>query len=207
MDIYRLRLVSTVDPEWLTVEHRGRVAVDGNQVTLDGERLEIISSLQPSGDAEAPQLANGIWLEVWQLPSGVFVGAKAEDVDGGRAAKAARDEAAHNARHEHEERLRIQARAFNASLQIPARWTPGVIADASGNRLKVIAYDVYEREVHVLLRQAIREGRLIRAAGDLLCQRLRRKDGGGMSAALRLGEYTRVTCHACLTAAKRWQNE
>lgn len=206
MDIYQLRLVSTVDPEWLTVEHRGRVAVDGNQVTLDGERLEIISSLQSSGEAEAPQLPKGTSLEVWQLPSGVFVGAKAEDVDGAREAKAARDEAVHDARHGHEDRLRIQARAFNTSLQIPARWVPGVIADSSGSHLRVTAHDLHECDIHVLLKQAIRDGRLIRAAGDFLCQRLRRKDGGDMSAQ-RLDEYTRVTCQACLTAAKRWQNE
>jgi hypothetical protein len=180
------------------------VAVDGNQVTLDGERLEIINSLQSSGEAEAPQLPKGTWLEVWRLPSGVFVGAKAEDVDGAREAKAARDEAVHDARHGHEERLRIQARAFNASLQIPARWVPGVIADSSGSHLRVTAHDLQECDIHVLLKQEIRDGRLIRKPADLLCRRSVGL-GSGHRLTVRPIDGAKVTCKECLALAKRWR--
>jgi len=205
MDIYQLRLLSTVDPQWLTVAHRGRVAVDNNQVTLDGERLEIVS-LHRSGRTEAATLASGTLLEIWQHSNGTFVGARAEDGDGARAAKAAREEADQIALQEREERLRNQALAFNASLSIPGRWMPGIIVDASGIRLEVRAHNERDREVHVLLKQAIHDGRLIRVAGDLLCQRSRRTGGERLSTQ-RLDEHARVTCPSCLTAAKRWQNE
>lgn len=206
MDIYQLRLVSTVAPKWLDVEHSGRLAVHDNQVTLDGERLEIICCLQQSGGAEAPKLATGAWLEVWQLSSGVFVGAKAEDVDDARAAKSAREEAVQDARRENEERLLNQARAFNASLQIPARWVPGVIADASGNHSRVTAHDLDECDIHVLLKQAMHDGRLIRKPADLLCRRSV-GSGGGHRLKVTAMEGAKVTCKECLALAKRWRSD
>ncbi|AQV92543.1 hypothetical protein BJN34_01370 [Cupriavidus necator] len=204
MDIYQLRLVSTVEPGWLTVKHSGRVAVENNQVTLDGQRLQI-TSLQRSGRTEAVTLASGTLLEVWQHSNGVFVGARAEDVDGARAAKTAREEAVRVIRHESEERLRTQALTFNASLAIPVRWVPGIVADDSRNASEVPAHDVREHDVHILLKQTIRDGRLIRATGDLLCRRLRRT-GAEPRCTLGLDEFARVSCATCLTVAKRWQN-
>ncbi|WER50280.1 hypothetical protein CupriaWKF_32305 [Cupriavidus sp. WKF15] len=205
MDIYQLRLVSTVDAQWLSAEHRGRVVVEDNQVTLDGARLEIVS-LQRSSRTEAVTLASGTLLEVWQHSKVLFVGARAEDVDGARAAKTEREEAARIALHKSEERLRNQALAFNASLAIPVRWVPGIVAVDSRNASRVPTHDEPERDVHVLLNQAIRDGRLIRAAGDLLCKRLRQTDGE-LRSARGLDEYARVSCPACLAAVKRWESD
>lgn len=108
--------------------------------------------------------------------------------------------------HESEKRLRTQALTFNASLAIPVRWVPGIVAEDSRNTSKVPAHDVRDRDVHVVLKQAIRDGRMIRAAGDLLCKRLRRT-GGELRFAQGLDEYARVSCTACLTLAKRWQSD
>lgn len=137
---------------------------------------------------------------------GVFVGAKAEDVDDARAAKAARDEAARVALHAREQRLRTQALTFNASLAIPARWVPGIVADALGTQSEATTHDMLDHDVHVLLTQAFRHGRLRRAAGDLLCKSLRRTDGKHLSAQS-LDEHIGVTCPACITAAKRWPSK
>lgn len=200
MDIYQLRPVSAVDPGWLTIEHRGRATVENNQVTLEGERLEIVG-LHGSSRAEAVTLGSGTLLEVWHHSNGVYIGAKAEDVD---AARAARDEVAKIALHEREERLRIEALAFNANLTIPARWIPSVLVDDSGVHFEVTARDMRDRDIHVLLREAIHTGRLVRAAGDLLCKR---RSGGKHLPAQALYEDTRVSCTACLLAAKRWQKE
>ncbi|SDC92411.1 hypothetical protein SAMN05216345_104479 [Cupriavidus sp. YR651] len=205
MDIYQLRLVSTVDPRWLVAEHRGRVVVENNQVTLDGERLEIVS-LQRSRRTEAVTLASGTLLEVWQHSNGVFVGARTEDVDDARAAKTEREEAAGVALRESVERLRTQALTFNASLAIPVRWVPGIVADDSRNGSQVPTQDKPDRDVHVLLKRAIRDGRLIRVAGDTLCKRLG-QTGGERRSARGLDMHTRVSCPTCLTAAKRWQSD
>jgi len=153
---------------------------------------------------EALTPASGTLLEIWQHSNGAFVGAKAEDVDGARAAKAARETIAQVALHEREERLRTEALAFNASLAIPVRWIPVVMVNDAGIHLEVTARDVLDRDIHVLLKQPIREGRLVRAAGDLLCKR---RTGGEHLPAQVLYEDTRVSCTACLIAAKRWQNE
>ena len=205
MDIYQLHLISTANPRWLSIEHRGRVAVDDNQVTLDGERLEIVG-VQRSRRRQAVTVASGTLLEVWQHSNGMFVGAKAEDVDDARAAKAAREEAARVALRESEERLRTQALTFNASLAIPVRWVPGIVADASGIRLAVTTHEVLDHAVHVLLRQPLCHGRLRRAAGDLLCKSLGRADGKHLSAQ-GLDEHVVVTCPACITTAKRWESK
>lgn len=202
MDIYQLRLVSAVDPEWLILERRGRAAVNNNQVTLDGERLEIIG-VHGSSRVEAVTLGSGTLLEVWHHSNGMFIGAKAEDVDAARVARAARDEVTKGALREREERLRSEALAFNASLAIPARWIPGAMVDDSVH-LEVTAHDMRDRDIHVLLKQAIHAGRLVRTAGDFLCKR---RNGGKHLPAQALREDTRVSCSACLVAAKRWQNE
>lgn len=93
MDIYQLQLVSTgVDPRWFIEGHRVRVPVEGNQVNLDGKQLEVYGCRTASGRVRTGPvgLTSGTVVEVWRDVTGLFVCARADEVDRVRAAKAAR---------------------------------------------------------------------------------------------------------------------
>lgn len=209
MEIYQLHLVSTgVHPRWLIEGHRVRVPVEGNQVNLDGKLLEVYGCRTGSGRVRTGPvgLVSGTVVEVWRDANGLFVCARADEVDRARAAQVAREEAAQVASCERERTLRAQAHAFNASLPIPLKWVPGAIEDELGHPEGISDEEgAYPASiVHVLLEEGFRDGRLMRNAGDLLCMRLRR-DGGEHFPVRKEETYIQVSCKACLTAAKRWR--
>ena len=211
MDIYQLHLVSTgVDPRWLIEGHRVRVPVEGNHVNLDGKQFEVYGCRTASGRVRTAPLglASGTLVEVWCDINGLFMCARANEVDRVRAAKVAREAAEQAALREHEEGLRFRAQAFNASLAIPFRWVPGAI-DGESSPLHGTPSDEGKRlanDVHVLLEQGFRDGRLMRSAGDFLCMRSRRIDGEHLQVR-KVEAYVEVSCKECLTVAKRWRSD
>lgn len=210
MEIYELQLVSgTVPPNWLNLEHIARVAFSDNQVTPDGMVLRLRGERTASGQVrnEEPHISPGTLVEVWRDATGLFVCARAADVDNVRLAQAARDAATHAARQEQENRLRAQAAAFNAGLAIPFKWLPGVAGDDRAQPGATTEQGRSgDRDVHILLREGLRDGRLIRKAGDFLCRRSSDLGSGKLLAA-RPEEAAKVTCKECLTFAKRWRSD
>jgi len=211
MDIYQLHLVSAgVDPLWLIEGHRVRVPVEGNHVNLDGKQLEVYGCRTASGRVRRGPigLASGTLVEVWCDINGLFMCARADDVDRVRAAKAAREAAEQASLRAREEDLRVRAQASNDSLAIPFRWVPGAI-DGESSLLHGTQSDEGQRlanDVHILLKQGFRDGRLVRSAGDFLCIRSRRMDGTNLK--VRKAEmYVEVSCKECLTLAKRWRSD
>lgn len=211
MEIYQLHLVSSgVNPRCVIEGHRIRVPVEGNQVSLDGKQLEVHGCRTASGRVRTGPvgLVSGTLVEVWCDTNGMLVCARADDVDRVRAAKAAREAAEEAALREREEDLRIRAQAFNASLAIPFRWVPGAIESESSRLLGTPGDEgqLLANNVHVLLKQGFRDGRLTRSAGDLLCMRSRRITEKHLK--LRKTEaYAEVSCRECLTVAKRWRSD
>ena len=211
MDIYQLHLVSTgVDPQWLIEGRRVRVPVEGNQESLDAKPLEVYGCSTASGRVRTGPvgLVSGTVVEVWRDANGLFVCARADEVDRVRAAQVAREEAARVALRAREEDLRVRAQAFNDGLAIPFRWVPGTIESASPY-LHGTPGDDGQRsasDVHVLLEQDFRDRRLVRSADDLLCKRSRRIVGEHLK--VRKAEaYAEVSCRECLTVAKRRRSD
>lgn len=210
MDIYQLHLVTPgVDPRWLVEGPRARGAVEGNQVSVDGRQLEVCGCRTATGAVRraAVGLTSGTLVEVWRDANGLFLCARAEEVDIVRASRVAREAADEATLRAREEKRRVRAQAFNASLAVPFRWVPAVINDESGS-LEEISGDEARRstnDVHVLLEQDFRDGRLLRSAGDLLCMRSRR--GEGQHLQVRKAEaYAEVSCKECLAVVNRWRS-
>lgn len=61
-------------------------------------------------------------------------------------------------------------------------------------------------DVHISLKQGLRDGRLVRSAGDLLCKRSRRIAGVHLKV-IKAEAYAEVSCRECLTVAKRWRSD
>jgi len=125
MDFFELQLVSgSVVPRWLNVEHVERVPVSDNQVTLDGTVLRLCGRRIANGQVQNGEchIAPGTLVEVWRDANGLFVCARAEDVDSVLLAQAARDAAVQAALQEQERRLRALAADYNTDPQIPLSW-------------------------------------------------------------------------------------
>jgi len=106
---------------------------------------------------------------------------------------------------EAEQRRADEAKRFNDSLNIPARWTPEIKRVLSGLSETSAGNGCYKNTVaHVYLLEDLNEGRLNREAGNFLCT----TDKGYLSDSLDYqDEYaTKVTCKKCLEIAKRWQS-
>jgi hypothetical protein len=158
MEIYELQpVLGGVAPKWLNLERVERVPVHDNQVViLDGMVLRLCGRRTASGEGRHREyhLPPRTLVEVWRDANGVFVCARAADVDSVRLGQAARDAALQAALQEREQRLRAQAAAFNADLAIPLRWVSSV---AGGDREQPDAVPERGRSsgrvVHILLRE------------------------------------------------------
>lgn len=209
MEIYELQPVSEgIAPRWLNLELVERVPVNDNQVTLDGMELRLCGRRTASGQVRSGEyhLSPGTLVEVWRDANGLFVCARAADVDSVRLGQGARDATLRAALQEREQRLCAQAAAFNAALAIPFKWVPGVSEDdrerpdGASKRGETV-----DRVVHILLRESLHDGRLIRKTGDFLCRRSQRL-GSGHGPGPRPEKGAQVTCKECLAFAKRWRS-
>ncbi len=110
---------------------------------------------------------------------------------------------------------KAQADAFNASLQVPARWVPGIKPVLSGLSERSAGNGVYASTVvHIYLQEALEEGRLVRGTHDFLCTSAAGTNGKQWtSCEEEIMDSNRevyrpaVTCRACLKLARRWQVE
>ena len=207
MKTFQLRTVSTfIDPGWLRSMGAGPaeavVAADGT-VAVRGEQLAFRDRAQAPHPGTELRVWVGRWIEC----------ATAEEW---RQAQREREEAAQREREQHrlqEEARQARARAFNARLALPARWEPGIKDVLSGLSERSSGNGCSRATVvHVLLREPLQAGRLVRQAGDFLCTSAAGDNGKRWSgdAGLGLDGHDRaaaVSCKACLRLAASWMRE
>lgn len=115
---------------------------------------------------------------------------------------------------ERDRKRREEALAFNASLNIPVEWGPGVKDVLSGYSEKSWGDGHNSATVyHVFLKEDIHDGRLQRKKGDFLCSSSS-KDNGKNWCGQQEREWIdnnreihrpKVTCKSCLKIAERWR--
>ena len=215
MNLYQLSLTSQfIDPAWLRSRFKDRVRIEDNGLTLGGQRLLIKGlRIKPANLLEAMQgaqlkqesLPDGTVVEAWCDANGFYVCALAEEYDREQAERAARQAAKDL---EYANRLKAreeQALAFNATLAVPVKWSPGIKDVLSGLSENSWGDGMNKRTVHhVLLEEPIREGKFKRNAGDFLCTAPSGTNGRNWAAQPATGAGCQVTCKACLKLAARW---
>lgn len=195
-----------VNPLWFQLvmhgEHQAK-AVDERTVELKGELLDV----HPSDHI---RLRPGQVVHVWLDRHFWFI-TDEEKAQMEEEARRQADEEKERIR-QHKNRLREEAEAFNATLNIPVKWTTGVNLVLSGLS-ETSAGDGYFKNTvqHIMLLEDLKDGRLVRHKGGFLCNVKRRGrlkdrdasyhvDGDG-------NRYTpKVTCKACLRIARRWSD-
>lgn len=186
-------------PAWFQRVRQGTfectVEADGDVVLL-GERLRV---------APHDVLAPGQRVRVWLGRDGHFTCADVLVLELQRQER----EAAERARDEERKRLCEQrlreARAFNAGLHVPVRWTPGIKDVLSGLTEHSHGNGFNAATVaHVLLQEPLAQSRLRRQAGDFLCTARSGTNGKHWSGDRTLSPDARVSCKACLRLAARW---
>ena len=147
-------------------------------------------------------------MEVWCATDGFFVCALAADCDLKAAAhKQRKEREQQDARLQEQQRKEVAA-AFNATLCIPVKWTPGHKDVLSGLSDGSTGTGLNVRSVtHVLLQQPLQLARIQRQAGDFLCTSASGTNGKQWSAQVAAAAHVQVSCRACLKLAKRWQSE
>jgi len=198
MNTYRLALADGfVDPRWLTIAQRGRVQVTGNALIFHGKRL-----------LSRVPLPEGELMEVWCAPDGFFVCALAADCDLEAAAHQQRKEQEQQNARRQEQQRKEAATAFNATLGIPVKWTPGHKDVLSGLSEGSTGTGLNARSVtHVLLQEPLQLGRIQRQAGDFLCTSAVGTNGKRWSSQVAAAAHVQVSCRTCLKLAKRWKSE
>jgi hypothetical protein len=187
-----------VDPRafYLSWPRAGSVLEDGTGVTVEGLADQVFRLPAPLAPGARLQVTLSRWF--WACPEGDVATFKARR----EAERKAVTEAAEAERKAHWRRAREEAKAFNATLRVPVRWTSGYEAVLSGLTERSSGDGQFKRTVyHIVLLEPLAEGRLRRGAGDYLCgyrgkrwiDALDRRDG----------EADRITCRACLRIATR----
>jgi hypothetical protein len=207
MKTFQLRTSSSfIDPGWLRSMGAGPaeavVAADGT-VAVRGEQLVFRDRAQ----APQPGTELCVWVSRW------IECATAEEW---RQAQREREEAALRER-EHqrrqEEARQARAQAFNARIDLPVRWEPGIKDVLSGLSARSSGNGCSRATVvHVLLREPLQAGRLVRQAGDFLCTTAAGDNGKRWSGDPGLGldghdHAAAVSCKACLRLAAPWMRE
>ena len=194
MKTYQLTLADGfVDPRWLAIAQRGRVSVTDNALMFQGKCLL----------SQAP-LPEGELMEVWCTPDGFFVCALAADCEQEAAAQKQRKEQEQQAERLQERQRKEAAKAVNAALCVPVKWTPGHKDVLSGLSEGSSGTGLNARSVtHVLLQEALQLGRIRRKAGDFLCTSASATNGKQWSAQVAAASHVQVTCRACLRLAQR----
>jgi hypothetical protein len=176
MQRYRLSLQGLVDPFWLSDirhgEHQLKVEQDGT-VALNGKTLVL----------NQPSVPTGTQLTVWLGFDGFFYASLTSEYEADQAARKSQAQAEQDRREADQARRTADAKAFNASLAVPAKWATankdvlsGLSAGSHGDGLK------RNSVVHVLLGEDLKRGRPIRRSGDLLCSAQSSQNGRQWSA-------------------------
>jgi hypothetical protein len=116
-------------------------------------------------------------------------------------------------RQEQDKKLREDAIEFNASLNIPVEWAPGVKDVLSGYSENSWGDGHNSATVyHIFLKEDIHDGRFHRKKGNFLCSASSRDNGKNWSGqqerewidSNREIHRPKVTCKSCLRIATRW---
>lgn len=202
MDITEHKLQCDAQPwEWAWFNrpgerHRTRVTDDG-VIVWNGRTFRFIDSCLPAGtDVEVR-----IWADVYCVT--------VADIDSQAAADKQRQQQDDDARRDRLNKRRTNAQALNARIALPVTWEvaikdvlSGLSANSNGDGRNRATVE------HVRVLQELRDGRLIRKAGDFLCSRAQGNwanqqpekayDGDGNA------YEPAVNCKACLRIAARW---
>jgi len=204
MKIRKLRYNGFIDPRWIrTVQsgkHKAIVDLTGKNIILKGEALILDVQLPPG----TPVL---IWLDR------NFYCCTELDFENHQAAirKAADEELQKHRQLENEKRE--EAETFNATINVPVKWTVGQKDVLSGLSETSWGDGRNTRTVnHILLQEDLAEGRLKRPKGDFLCTSNKGLNGKQWSGAAQIdcvdGDGStylpKVTCKQCLKLAKCW---
>jgi hypothetical protein len=209
MKTYQLSVPGILDPFWFgrvrSGEHGAVVAADGT-VTVEGVALRFSVEALPAAAA----------VRVWLNAQGFFTCASVEEVaarDAARREQALVDNQRHKARLNE---LRSDAQTFNARITLPVKWDVG-IKDVLSGLTETSWGDGRSKATveHIYLLEPLEAGRLTRKEGDLLCTSASGTNGKRWSGKIvercHDGEgvpyQAKVTCKACLAAAKRWMKE
>lgn len=200
----RLHAPRFISPQVLNIgwPREGTVQPDGSTVAikgLPGQEFSLASPM-PSGTRVIAVLDR--WF--WACEAGAAEAFKAQQ----KAGYEARLKAEEDARHAREQLLLAEAKAFNASIQIPVRWTSGYESVLSGLSEKSWGDGSFKKTVqHILLLEDLSDGRLKRSANDFLCgfsgkhyterQSWLKEEGTGERIP------AKITCRACLKVAER----
>ncbi len=170
-------------------------------VALNGKMLVLNQSSIPTGTQ----------LTVWLGFDAFFYAAKTVDYLADQVARKAQAHAELDQREAVRVRRETEARAFNASLAVPAKWATapkdvlrGSLSGSIGDGLK------RNSVLHVLVGEDIRGGRLLRRSGDLLCSAQPTQNGRKWSDNPDMdhlpGEDSsfKVTRKACLKLCAQW---
>lgn len=206
LQTYALHGPTLLDPRWFNGvrygQHAATVNPDGTLI-VDGETLRFGEQVAPPGTA----------VKVWLNSAGFFVCAtdlalheqELAQEEAAQAEKVARDRAL--------DALRADAEAFNARLKLPVRWDVGIKDVLSGLSETSMGHGRSKATVeHIYLLEPLKNGRLVRQAGDLLCTSGSGSNGKRWSDKIveRLHDSCgtpfapKVSCKSCLSLANRW---
>ncbi len=207
--MHQLTSPSLMDPRWFNEVRSGEqeaIAIDDRSVMLKGRRLYLANSS-----------------EVTLIPSqkvyiklNTYFFLETEEERAARLRKIQEQKA----KEVEEERRRLNAyredaEAFNATLHIPVQWVAGqkdVLSGLSENsngdgRNKATVE-------HIMLKEDLQDGRLVRKAGAFLCTAESGSNGKQWSGKPENIAYDgnnkpyqpKITCKACLKIANRWND-
>ncbi len=209
IESFELMAPHVVDPFWLAKVGRGShaaVAEPGaDHVVLLGVRLQFRpgSTVPPAG----------VDLRVWVGANRYFRCATVTSLDAAAAARKTAHTQAELERRNKLDQARAEAEAFNARLRLPVRWDVGIKDVLSGLSASSWGDGRGKKTVeHIYLKEPLREARLVRQAGDLLCTSAAGSNGKRWSVQISSSAFDgegkpfrpKVTCVACLKLAGRW---
>ena len=180
--------------------------LDNQTVILFGQVLVFDESTPPPAPGTELEISTGRWYLTAETP------ATREAREAANKVRWMEQEARQKvARDEREKVLRQRASTVNTSLNIPARWTSGQKSVLSGLSSHSMGDGRNARSVnHVLLLEALVDGRFKRDKMDFLCTSKSGTNGRGYSVLETFnmdseGRYvSEVTCKRCLELASRW---
>ncbi len=202
-----LRFPEIPSPQWFN--HRGgsqmNAVVTERGVVVHGDLLELVDGVLPAVGTEVKLLFD---------KSLLFVEKRA-DHDARLKKQAEEDEERRRIAHRAQlGDLQARAEAANAKLNIPVRWTSGEKTVLSGLGFNSWGDGRNRRTVnHILLLEAVTDGRFIRKAGDFLCTSASGSNGENWTgdptthSVGNHGNYVScINCTQCLKLAARWKD-
>ena len=195
-----LRTMGFIDPGWFNNirygRHQGAVD-DQGCIVLQGVQLRPAEPGFQAGDVV------GVWID----HRGQFTASLESELQQDAAERSAtREREALDQEASRQEQF-AKAEAFNANLHVPVPWSLAIKDVLSGLQDGSWGDGCNKATVfHVMLAEDLRDGRLVRKAGDLLCTSGARSNGHDWSGQRETLRWVgrRVSCKTCLSIAKRW---